>query len=230
MGEATANPLGVCDLSSESACDNCELDGKLHCRYDEKLRNLFLAVHIPFRILLFLGLAYVGLITGIWWFLVAYAVGFALNFGLIETRYLCRHCPFYAQEGSVLRCITLYGMPKPWKYDPGPLTKSDRVLQIIFGGFVDVFPLLAYSYVIWYIIAHNLDFLAVMGFVVIFLITIVFFVQSGLIITRGYCTACANLSCPMNKVPKALADEYLRKNRIMREAWEKRGYKPEGSR
>jgi hypothetical protein len=38
------------------------------------------------------------------------------------------------------------------------------------------------------------------------------------------CPKCINFSCPLNKVPKKLVDAYLRKNPVMREAWEAAGY------
>jgi hypothetical protein len=40
-----------------------------------------------------------------------------------------------------------------------------------------------------------------------------------------YCPNCVNFSCPLNTVPKAIIDEYLRMNYVMREAWLKSGWK-----
>jgi hypothetical protein len=39
-----------------------------------------------------------------------------------------------------------------------------------------------------------------------------------------FCTSCVNFSCPLNKVSKPIIDEYLRKNDVMREAWERSGW------
>jgi hypothetical protein len=39
-----------------------------------------------------------------------------------------------------------------------------------------------------------------------------------------YCNKCVNFSCPYNTVPKVVVDDYLRKNKVMKEAWEKSGY------
>ena len=39
------------------------------------------------------------------------------------------------------------------------------------------------------------------------------------------CRKCVNFSCPWNRVEKTIVDEYLRQNPVMREAWEKTGYK-----
>ena len=51
--------------------------------------------------------------------------------------------------------------------------------------------------------------------------TIVFFVILG----RNTCLKCVNFSCLFNRVPKEVVDEYLKKNEVMRKAWEEAGYK-----
>ena len=38
------------------------------------------------------------------------------------------------------------------------------------------------------------------------------------------CPSCLNFSCPLNQVPKRTVDEFLKRNPVMREAWEKAGY------
>ena len=38
------------------------------------------------------------------------------------------------------------------------------------------------------------------------------------------CSKCPNFSCPLNWVPKNNVDEYLKKNPVMRKAWEENGY------
>jgi hypothetical protein len=40
-----------------------------------------------------------------------------------------------------------------------------------------------------------------------------------------FCSKCVNFSCPLNHVPKSMVDEYLERNPVMKEAWEKSGYK-----
>ncbi|MDP8227300.1 MAG: hypothetical protein P9L89_06655 [Candidatus Celaenobacter polaris] len=41
---------------------------------------------------------------------------------------------------------------------------------------------------------------------------------------NGFCSRCVNFSCGLNTVPKEYVDVYLKKNDVMREAWEKSGY------
>ena len=38
---------------------------------------------------------------------------------------------------------------------------------------------------------------------------------------------CVNFSCPLNTVPKPVVDAYLKKNDVMREAWERSGWQVE---
>jgi len=38
------------------------------------------------------------------------------------------------------------------------------------------------------------------------------------------CSQCVNFSCPLNTVPRDVVDEYLRRNPVMREAWEESGW------
>ncbi|MFX0095154.1 MAG: hypothetical protein ACFFBD_25695, partial [Candidatus Hodarchaeota archaeon] len=42
---------------------------------------------------------------------------------------------------------------------------------------------------------------------------------------RNVCPKCVNFSCPLNKVPKEIVDAYLKRNPVMKEAWEASGYK-----
>ena len=39
------------------------------------------------------------------------------------------------------------------------------------------------------------------------------------------CTACINLSCVLNRVPRKEREEFLKNNPVMYEAWRKSGYK-----
>jgi len=39
------------------------------------------------------------------------------------------------------------------------------------------------------------------------------------------CPRCVNFSCPFNRIKKDKVDAYLRRNPVMRDAWENKGYK-----
>ena len=131
-------------------------------------------------------------------------------FGFWEIKILCSHCPYYAKEGGFLECNANAMCPKIWKYNPVPINRWEKFQLVI--GFTILFGYPIYFSIIGeqYLWAG----LATLG-------TIVFFVILG----RYTCSKCVNFSCILNRVPKELVDEYLKKNEVMRKAWEKAGYK-----
>lgn len=220
----TKNPHSICTWDSQDECKDCQIHGELICRIDKPFRKKFILSHFTFRGTAFLGLIFIGIFSSHWWLTIAYAIGVILNFGILEPLFLCSHCPFYAEKGFFLNCNTLYGMPKLWKYRPGPMTKGDKVLQAISGGFVDLFPLFAsiYGIVILFINSATLAERAAM--ISLALITLALLVQVGMLIKSEVCPKCPNFSCGLNKVPKKLKDAYIKRNPVMNEAWEKSGY------
>ncbi|MCW4036215.1 MAG: hypothetical protein NWE75_03390, partial [Candidatus Bathyarchaeota archaeon] len=46
------------------------------------------------------------------------------------------------------------------------------------------------------------------------------------LLNRFYCPRCVNFSCPFNKVPGDMVEEYLGNNPAMKDAWSKRGPAP----
>ena len=61
-------------------------------------------------------------------------------------------------------------------------------------------------------------------YVFIILTSIGLIIFLGILIKRR-CARCINFSCVFNHVPKEVVDDFLKKNPIMKEAWEKTGYK-----
>lgn len=43
------------------------------------------------------------------------------------------------------------------------------------------------------------------------------------------CSKCINFSCLLNRVPKEVVDEYLKRNPIMRKAWKENGWQIGGT-
>ena len=91
----------ICTSKDSSVCVACEIEGKLNCRYDEDLVKCFRRNHFPFRAIQFLVIGVAALLTGLWWTFILFAAVIVLNFAVIETWYLCRHCPFYEKEGKI---------------------------------------------------------------------------------------------------------------------------------
>jgi len=75
------------------------------------------------------------------------------------------------------------------------------------------------------LVGYPLIFL-ILGSQFIFLIVsiIEIFAFFSFLITKR-CGSCLNFSCPFNHVKKEVIDCFLKKNPVMRKAWEEKGYK-----
>jgi len=203
--EKSFNPFSICSWKSSSECIDCNDSGDLNCRFSFKSLVQFYVIFLLFGIPAFIGVR----LSGYGEYLLGWAIMAILFFGFWEIYILCRHCPYYAEKGLVLRCIANYGCPKFWNYSPMPISKSKK-LQLILGfalmsGYPFVFMILGKQ--ILYLI------LSLCGLVLFF---------GALIIFK--CTKCMNFSCVLNRVPKKTVDSFLKRNPIMRKAWEEAGW------
>ena len=110
----------------------------------------------------------------------------------------------------MLRCQANYGVIKICKYEPGPMSKSEKA-QFVMGvllwvGFPIGLMLLGHDYLLA-------------------LIAITTAGSGAFLLHRNVCSRCINFSCPSNSVPKQLVDVYLRRNPEIQRAWEARGYR-----
>ncbi len=177
------------------------------CRLDGKDMLQFFMIILPFGVVAIGG----TLRAGYGWYLLLW-LAYSLFFFLVwEAFVLCRHCPFWAEPKRVLRCHANYGVIKIWKFQPGPMSKSEKI-QFVIGallwvGFPFPFMLLGQEYL-----------LAAVGACA---------AVSGIFTLRiSVCTRCVNFSCPMNAVPETLVEAYLKRNPQMEAAWAARGYRP----
>jgi hypothetical protein len=196
------NPHDICTWRPVSECVDCSIAGRLKCRYD---RGDLL--HFMGLFLCFLSPALIGVILGGYgWCLFGWLALAVVFFGFWEIRILCSHCPYYAERGSTLHCIANYGCPKFWRYRPEPISRSEKI-QLVVGfammaGYPFPFLILGGQFI--------LASLAVWGLTVFFWT-----------LRKYTCSRCVNFSCLLNGVPSELVDEYLRRNPVMREAWDK---------
>lgn len=214
----------ICTSKDRSICVGCELDGELNCRYDENLVRCFRRVHLPFRALQFLTVGVASLFTGLWWAFLLFSAVMVLNFTVIESWYLCRHCPFYEKEGETLECITLKGMPRIWQFDPTPMRRSEKIGMTLVGGFIDIFPILIAAFASWILFSSGAEFLLTITIVGLTLVSLIAAGYLERFLRENYCLKCVNLSCMMNKVPDELKQEFLRKNPELLESWTAYGY------
>ena len=197
-----------CTFEDGQVCETCSIRGSLMCRFERRDLVSFFLLFLPFAVTVVAGL----LRAGFWIYLLGW-VGYMIFFFFVwEARVLCRHCPYWAGSGSVLRCHANYGVAKIWKHDPAPMSRSERI-QFAAGALI----LLGYP-VAFLIVGGEYLFAAVAASVA---------VANGMTLKRRTCTRCINFSCPMNGVPKRLVDQYLMKNPEMKKAWEENGYNVE---
>ena len=195
------NPYNICTVQAESECSrNCFLASHLKCRfkYSDLLHflSLFLTPAIP---------AAIGMIAGgFGWYLLGWLVFMLLFFTLWESRILCSHCPYYAENSRILHCPGNYGSLKIWKYHPEPMTVFEKI-QLIIGFII--------------LLGYPLPFLIIKGqFIFTFLTAWGIFIWA-FSMQKSICSECVNFSCPLNRVPQHIINAYLKKNKIMREAW-----------
>jgi len=179
------------------------LEEKLTCHFESKDTIIF---NITF--LVFLIPAVIGVIlAGYWLWLIGYIAYWFVFIQIWENKTLCSHCPHYNEEEKTIRCYGNKGIYKLWKYNPKPMSISHQI-QFIVG--------------IAILLLYPIPFL-ILGrqFILLFLSIIGIILWIGVQSIR-MCTRCVNLSCPMNRVPKNLADKYIEHNRIMKEAWKEK--------
>ena len=191
------------------------------------MQKAFIVLFMPAILTAFFGLVLFGVLTGVWWYLIGYGAFFMVLFPVIEFGVLCRHCPFYANYGKTLTCLAGSGVPKTYKYSPRPMRHWEHMVMYIYYTVMIGFPIVVLAYGI-YIVADNLagyGIISLLGIIGVEFALILSMISFNYNLNVYVCSKCVNFSCPWNGVPKEIVDEYLRKNPVMLEAWEKEGYK-----
>jgi len=223
-------PHTTCTWGDPAACSGCGIQGRLACRWDKKILAGFHGIAWPALATAVFGMVLVGLATGVWWTLIGYVAYFFLMFGVLEIRFLCSHCPYYAEEGRVLHCLANHGSYKLWRYHPEPLNRLEKAMMyVLLATVFFVFPLAIHGYGIWALAASYAEtgLVALMGMIGVAAATLIFGVAFVITLKTFFCPKCVNFSCPLNTVPKPVVDAYLKKNDVMREAWERSGWQVE---
>jgi len=203
--EQTNNPYDICTWRPASECEGCPIAGRLKCRFNRGDLLHFIGLFAGFALP-----AIIGVIRGGYgWYLLGWAAFCLVFFEFWEIRILCSHCPYYAEKGLTLHCIANYGSLKVWRYHPEPISKAETV-QLVIGfillcGYPFPFLILGRQFA-WALVA--------LWGLVLFFWTL-----------RKYtCSQCVNFSCFLNTVPRDVRDEYLKRNPVMKEAWEESGW------
>jgi hypothetical protein len=204
----------ICNKSNVN-CLNCSVNGKLMCSFDIKDTIYFILPVIGAWATLIVGFVF-GFITGIIKLplLILFSGGYIgyliFFFQVWENKILCSHCPYYAfEDEKYVKCYANYGIHKAWKYNPAPMTTSEKIQFIIGITLFAGIPLILFLAIGFYLF-----------FGISLVLTLVWLISMHFL----SCSKCPNFSCPLNNVPKKLVDEYLKQNSKMRAAWEEKGY------
>lgn len=194
------NEVEVCTWGPEEACQDCELSYSLNCRMDYRALAYFGAIFLPGGIS-----AAAGMIRGgFTWGLLLWAGYMLVFFNIWEAKVLCSHCPYYAGNGRTLRCPANYGVFKIWPYQPGPMSRSEKIQFLVGAGLLLMLP--------W-------PFLALGGEYLLLGLTAAANGSFVFSLVRTVCPRCVNFSCPLNRVPVEIQRSYLAKNPQIKEAW-----------
>jgi hypothetical protein len=199
------NDVHICTWQTTDECRECNLAGKLNCRFNWGDLAYFAAIFLPPAAAAIAGM----FIGGFGWFLMGWAIYAIFFFFVWEARVLCSHCPFWAEEGRVLHCLANHGVIKIWRFHPEPMSAAEQAQFLIGAGLLVVYPL---------------PFLILGGQYPYAIIMLVGLVSFGFSLKKHVCTRCVNFSCPLNGVSKRDVDEYLRRNPLMFGAWQDKGY------
>jgi hypothetical protein len=227
MIEMNRNPFNICTLDPKSNCTSCKNNSRIDCKLDKRHTIISMIVIYSFMIISLLGLFYIGRVTGIWWFLIIHIIFIVLFFIVIEPRVTCSHCPYYAEKRPRFNCTGNMITPKIWKFHPEPINKYEKSVTIIGFMFLGILPMLSMLYGIWFFHSNgfNIGYPSYLGLIFVLISTILAYVVFISLFLLLFCPRCINFSCYFNKVPKAIVDEYLKKNPVIKTAWEKNGYK-----
>ena len=196
----------ICIWKETTECKQCTIKSELICHFRRKYLFSFMGLFLIFAITAFIGV----IIAGYGWFLLGWIGFWLFFFEFWEIRILCSHCPFYAEEGRTLHCIANYSSLKIWKYHPEPMSTSEKI-QLLVGFII--------------LVGYPLIFLIIDGQLIFLIVTIIEITIFFSFLIAKRCGSCLNFSCPFNHVKKEVIDCFLKKNPVMRKAWEEKGYK-----
>jgi len=189
-----------CTAKPEISCEGCDLNGPLMCRYEKRDTLHFFVIFLPLLVTSIGGM----IASGFGWWLFGWLGYMLFFFNLWESKILCSHCPYWAEEGRVLHCHANYGIFKIWKYNPRPMNRSEQVQFLIGAAILVFFPVV-------FMIAGAQYLLAGIGFTSA--------VSFGFLLWRNICDRCVNFSCPLNHVPEKKRQAFFERNELIAQAW-----------
>ncbi len=191
-----SKPIATCVAED---CAGCPVNGRIHCHFRPGDLAHFLIISLPGLLIGGAGVLAFGVWHLVLW--VAVMVGF---FGFVEIRVMCSHCPHYAETGKTLGCWANHGAPKLWKYRPGPMSPTEKL--IFFAGFA----------IIWGYPLHPMVMGAKWFLLVLYLLTYAGFFMT---LRMFLCSRCMNFACPLNSVDRNVRDQFFQCNPSVAKHW-----------
>ena len=210
--EKESNTHEICIWKDISECSNCNINNELHCHVHIKYSMYFGISFLTALIPALIGIFFSGFeISSLLIILIGWIIYALFFFCVWESRILCSHCPYYANNSQkTLHCDINRGAYKISRFHPEPMKKSEKIQFIIGAGIL---------------IGYPIPFLIIGKQVLMLTLTLIGIGIWITIIQLKTCPVCVNFSCPLNRVPKDIVDEFLKNNPRMRKAWEESGYK-----
>jgi len=202
----------ICIWKDESECRDCDLNQKIFCHPGLKYMIYFATPFFIGVIPVVLEVLFTQNVEFIWKIIFfAGWIGYAFFFlNVWESHILCNHCPYYANDSQrSLHCPIDKGKLKTGKYDPGPASKSEKI-QFFIGVVIFVgFPI---------------PFLLLFNIYLSLIIYIIAIVSWFTILQLKICPDCVNFACLLNRAPKEIRSEFMKRNPIIKKTWEEKGY------
>ena len=202
----------ICIWKDQSECGDCELNEKLFCRPKLKYMIYFATPFFIGIIPVAIGMAFSANIELLWKiiFFIGW-IGYSIFFFFVwESRMICNHCPYYANDTQkTLHCPIDKGKLKTGKYNPGPLSTSEKI-QFIIG--------------VSLLVGYPVPFLIIFNLIIPLIIYIAAIASWFIILQTKICTDCVNFACVFNRVEKRIRSEFMNRNPIIKKAWEEKGY------
>lgn len=187
----------ICIWEDKAVCEICNLKGKLHCHLNHKISIIFMLPFLLFSVPTLIGLILLSfplnvIVIGSW-------IGYMVFFFMVwEPPILCAHCPFYAEDAKILHCSINYGFYKTAKFNPKPISLSEKIQFVIGANLLFIIPM------IFLIIGHMWLYLG---------LSVAGTITWYLVLQFKICTVCINFSCIFNRAPKDLKEQFLHKKK-----------------
>lgn len=219
--------IELCTFDPDSSCETCINNGAISCKTDDTKVVVSHLLELSFILMSLFGILLSGIILDNWWLFAFYLVYIPLFFIVIQARITCSHCPYYAENRRFLHCSENHFTPKLWRYHPEPIARWEQISTILGFTLLGSYPILIEIMALNILLQTTPSITSLLSLIGVILGTLFTLATFYLTFFFLYCPHCLNFSCFFNKVPEKHVQEYLRRNPVIRNAWENKNKKIE---